>query len=187
MYADVSLDFEDNSDEQSAKMNSEPENLRRYEDFCRLNIPKFVRKSLDDVLSNQPQPLEGVLASLIPRIVAECQDEVFQLYRVQTKGSNVILPMISSEPTTSSNFRGAPTDAVSLDKSPYEPSIHSSHTFLKEVPNQGFYKDHNATSVYSSDSGYWRSDCESGIGKLGGWNPLTLDVSLNLPFLPPKL
>jgi hypothetical protein len=178
VYADVSLDFDDNPEEQSEKIGSEAENLRRYEDFCRLNLPNFVRESLDDVLSSQLQHLgEGVLISQIVRIVAECQDKVFQLYRVQTKGSNVILPMIPLEQTTSSNFRDTSTDPVSLDKPLSEPSSHFSDTFLGYIPDQGFPKGHNATSVYFSDSGYWTSECEGRIGKLGRWNLLAPDVS----------
>jgi hypothetical protein len=72
--------------------------LTDYEEYCRRELPRVFRASLEEVVTNSTQPLEEQLRSQLMDLIRDAQDRVFASYR-------------SSSTTTGTPVRGAPSSS----------------------------------------------------------------------------
>jgi hypothetical protein len=69
--------------------------LADYEQYCRRELPRVFRASLEEIVNNNTQPLEEQLRSQLMDLIRDAQDQVFSGYR-------------SSSMTTGTPARGGP-------------------------------------------------------------------------------
>ena len=55
--------------------------LADYEEYCRRELPRVFRTSLEEVVNNNTQPLEEQLRSQLMDLIRDAQDRVFSSYR----------------------------------------------------------------------------------------------------------
>jgi hypothetical protein len=55
--------------------------LADYEEYCRRELPRLFRASLEEVVNNNTQPLEEQLRSQLTELIRDAQDQVFSSYR----------------------------------------------------------------------------------------------------------
>jgi hypothetical protein len=72
--------------------------LADYEQYCRRELPRVFRASLEEIVNNNTQPLEEQLRSQLMDLIRDAQDQVFSGYR-------------SSSMTTGTPARGGPSSS----------------------------------------------------------------------------
>lgn len=78
--------------------------LADYEEYCRRELPRVFRASLEEVVNNSTQPLEEQLRSQLMDLIRDAQDRVFSGYR-------------SSSTSTGTPARGDPSSSPQTNTS----------------------------------------------------------------------
>jgi hypothetical protein len=55
--------------------------LAEYEQYCRRELPKYFRASLEEMIDKEAQPFEENIRSQLMSMIRDCQDRVFSTYR----------------------------------------------------------------------------------------------------------
>ena len=101
--------------------------LAAYEEYCRKELPRVFRASLEEVVNNNTQPLEEQLRSQLMNLIRDAQDRVFSSHK-------------SSSTTTGTPARGAPSS--SPQKITPSPSSNGFSTSpLRSQPTNGSSED----------------------------------------------
>jgi len=104
--------------------------LADYEEYCRRELPRIFRASLEEVVNNSTQPLEEQLRSQLMDLIRDAQDRVFSRYRSSSASRRTpVRAVISSSPqtnTSSSSSQGLetspPTSQATTNTSPGDQS-----------------------------------------------------------------
>jgi hypothetical protein len=55
--------------------------LAEYEQYCRRELPRYFRASLEEMIDKEAQPFEENIRSQLMSMIRDCQDRVFSTYR----------------------------------------------------------------------------------------------------------
>lgn len=88
--------------------------LADYEEYCRRELPRVFRASLEEVVNNNTQPLEEQLRSQLMDLIRDAQDRVFSGYRsFSTTTGTPARGAVSSSPQTNTSFSSSQGFAAS--------------------------------------------------------------------------
>lgn len=111
----MNLDFEEIQEDVIQSPDSQQ--LAEYEEYCRRELPRIFRASLEEVVNNNTQPLEEQLRSQLIDLIRDAQDRVFSSYKscsaITTGTPTTGAPSSSPQTITSSYLsQGFPTSPL---------------------------------------------------------------------------
>jgi hypothetical protein len=74
---------------------AEPSNVVRFQEFSRLELPRLVRRTLEAVVEQEAQPLEGKLKERLVDIVKECQNQLLSMFQTVSGSSGETAILVS--------------------------------------------------------------------------------------------
>jgi hypothetical protein len=138
--------------------------LENYEVFCRQELPRSVRRVLEELIQNQSSPIEEVLRNQLVPIIRDCQDKIFSRYKesVGSVGGSPIRTRTGSvssatRSTIPASIKLPSRDAMAADTTAPKDSV---LTFLRPPPPQNDLGSQKITAFKpptdnpTSDSGY---------------------------------
>lgn len=104
---------------------SDARNLAGFGEYARQELPRLVRRNIEEVLHREMQPVEASLVSNLVNTIQECQDQLFHSY-LETVGR---APDIPSPPPTNSHSNISLKRTAHIEQRPPSQDLRRSRFF----------------------------------------------------------